>query len=198
MSLLCLFLLLLSFSLPLSFSPISLRLWVFLLSFEHGEVLSLYCWSDQGPKTSACLHCSESICHQGVHCCTCVPLPSGAELETLKCVSAVFKSQSLALPNVIWVFFFNSPLVDQLTFSEGFKVGCHHLVSVAVTAGWCHWVHDRTWCSLLELLSCIFYRVWLIWRPILVLIFLDLIHWCMMFLCGYWKKMFLIIYLVCL
>lgn len=57
--------------------------------FEHGEVLGLCCWSDHVPETSACLHCSGSICHQGVHCCTRVPLPSGAELETLKCVSSI-------------------------------------------------------------------------------------------------------------
>lgn len=89
------------------------------------------------PKTSACLHCSESICHQGVHCCTRVPLPSGAELETLKCVSSVL----LFLKAKLWrskcnlrVFSY-SLSVAQLSFSEGFKVGCHHLVCVAATAG---------------------------------------------------------------
>lgn len=79
----------LSFSLPFSlcFSPQVSECVCSVL--ERGEVLGLYCWSDHGPKTSACLHCSESICHQGLHRCSRVPLPSGAELETLKCVSSI-------------------------------------------------------------------------------------------------------------
>lgn len=57
--------------------------------FECGEALGLHCWSDHVPKTSVKLRCPEPICHQGGHCYTYVPLPSGAELETLKCVSSI-------------------------------------------------------------------------------------------------------------
>ncbi len=88
MSLLCLRspFLLPPFLLPSYFYLYLPQLWLALLCFDCGEVLGLYCWSDHGPKTSARLHGSESICHRGVHCSTCAPLPSGAELETLKCV----------------------------------------------------------------------------------------------------------------
>lgn len=95
----------LSFPLPLfCFYPnSSLPLSVFAPFRGWGGVGSLLLIRS-GPKTSACLHCSQSICHQGVHCSTCMPLPSGAELETVKCVSSIllfFKSQTMLLPNVI-------------------------------------------------------------------------------------------------
>lgn len=47
--------------------------------------------------------------------------------------TAVFKSQILALPNVIWELLLLS--LAQFIFSEGFDVQCHPLVSEGATAG---------------------------------------------------------------
>lgn len=120
-----------SISLPLSFrvSPeLSPSQNVFFLSFSIGRCL--YCWLDQSPKTSACLCCSGSICHQGVHCHSNVPLPSGPELETLKCVSSIllFLKANIQLESFLLCQFPNS-LLWKVT-----EVGYHHLVTVVATA----------------------------------------------------------------
>lgn len=116
--------------------------------------------------------------------------------------SAVFKSQTLALPDVIWEFFCYSPSVVQLTFSDSLNVGCHHLVSVAATAG----------CGVIEFMTelgapcwscCCAFFIELDWYCFLKADtgadVLDLINRYMMFLRGYSnKKIFLNIYLVCI
>jgi len=72
-----------------------------------------------------------------------------------------FKAQTLVLQNVIWELLSYSPFVTQLTFSKRFY--CRTAPSseqACYCRRWCHWVHDRTWCSLLKLLLCI--PVWLV------------------------------------
>lgn len=69
-----------------------------------------------------------------LHSCALAQWSWTGNFEVRVLQSAVFKSQTLALPNVIWEGFFLLSLSGSAQFFEGFKVGCHHLVSVAATA----------------------------------------------------------------
>lgn len=83
----------------------SSQLWAFFLCFQCREVLGLHCWSDHVPKTSVSLHWVHlSSGSPLLHFCALAQWSWTGNFEVGVLHSAVFKSQTLVIPNVIWEF----------------------------------------------------------------------------------------------